>query len=105
MHYYIISLKHTSKGDSALTLWRLDGKGYCWYSDWAGRYLKEDTENRIDEQNVSVEVDTTNPLFEKTTYDGEERWVLPNTKSVREKLGLDSKLMKAKKYATCFMSF
>lgn len=31
--YYIVSLKHTSKADSAFTLWRPDSKGYCWYEN------------------------------------------------------------------------
>lgn len=36
IQYYIISLKHTSKGDTALTFWGEDGNGYTWHRDRAG---------------------------------------------------------------------
>jgi len=36
--YYIISLKHTQKGDKYITLWRTDNSGYCYAQDQAGQY-------------------------------------------------------------------
>lgn len=102
--YYIVSLKHTSRGDSAITLWRPDGNGYCWYQDWAGVYPTIES-NRADSLNVYVEKEIADPLFKQTTYDGENRMVLPNNSKVWDALNLNPKLMKAKKYKSCYMSF
>ena len=103
--YYIISLKHTSRADSAITLWRKNSGGYCWYQDWAGLYNDSDRPGRSDGENVFVEKDIADKLFKMTVYGGEVRMVLPNAVNVWNELELSPKVMKAKKYATCFMSF
>lgn len=36
--FYILSLKHTKGGDSQLTWWRPDSRGYCWSLTHAGLY-------------------------------------------------------------------
>lgn len=102
--YYIVSLKHTSRGDSAITLWRHNGSGYCWYRDWAGVYSEINPLN-ADSLNIFVDKEIADPLFKQTTYDGENRMVLPNMPGVWAALNLNPKLMKAKKCRSCFMSF
>lgn len=36
--FYILALKHTRGGDSHLTWWRADSRGYCWSLTHAGLY-------------------------------------------------------------------
>lgn len=105
--YYIISLKHTSIEDSALTLWRRGNKGYCWYKDWAGIYSEEEAEsatNHTHPDNVCVPVEVADKLFVTVLYDGEQRLVLPNRDYVWAELNLEHRLMKEAKYRTCYMS-
>ncbi len=48
--YYIISLKHTSKGDTALTFWCANGSGYTWHRDRAGVYTAQELKGRTSEE-------------------------------------------------------
>jgi hypothetical protein len=96
--YYIVSLKHTSKGDTALTLWRHNSNGYCWYREWAGVYKEEEKGVIENFENVFVEKEKADSLFALTyPYDDEERTILPNLPEVLQALGLDEKKMKPKK--------
>lgn len=101
--YYIISLKHTARKDSAFTLWRPDCKGYCWYKAWAGLYLAEDFPDSPDKSSVFVETEKADLLFKEVLYDGETRIVLPNNEAVRSELGIDFNLLDKRIGRTCYM--
>ncbi|MFZ6813592.1 hypothetical protein ACO0K3_03925 [Undibacterium sp. Rencai35W] len=38
--FYIVSVKHTSRLDKYITLWRPDDKGYCYRTEVAGKYTE-----------------------------------------------------------------
>ena len=102
--YYIVSIKHTSKGDSALTLWGHDSAGYTFYEPTAGIYTDEDKEMAND-VNVFVDKEIADKLWAKTMYDGKLRHVLRNNEMTRLTLGIDNKLMLPLKYKSHIMSF
>jgi hypothetical protein len=103
MEYYIVSLKWTSKADSALTLYRHESNGYCWRKDWAGVFGEE--AKTKDDLTVAISKEIADPLFVKTIYDGEEIMVLPNNKKTLQTLDINSSKMRPKKYRNCFMSY
>jgi hypothetical protein len=39
--FYIVSVKHTKREDKYITLWRPDDKGYCYRTEFAGKYSAE----------------------------------------------------------------
>lgn len=104
--YYIVSVKHTSAGDAALTFFCADNCGYTWHKKRAGLYSKEDAERfGGDEWNVQVEKEKVDPFWMNALDFNDEYISVPNTATVRLHLGLSSKNMKPKKHASCRMTF
>lgn len=103
--YYIISLKHTSKGDTALTFWRANGGGYAWHRDGAGLYTEEEIKNKVTADNVAIEKEKVDPFWMNADDFGDKYIAVANTAAVRNALGITDKLMKPKKWATCRMAF
>lgn len=105
MEYYIISLKHTSKGDAALTFWGANGSGYTWSKNRAGIYPEEVIHQYTSEDNWAVPVEKVDPFW-MNAVDYEDKYVsVPNTPQVCHQLGIPQSPMKPKKYATCRMAF
>lgn len=103
--YYIISIKHTSKGDTALTFWGANGSGYCWDRSRVGVYTEETLKGRIDSLNVAVEKEKVDPFW-MNAVDFSDKYVsVANTPPVRHAIGITDKLMKPKKDAGCRMAF
>lgn len=103
--YYVISLKHTSKGDTALTFWCANGGGYTWHRDRAGLYTEEEAKKCISSDNVMVEKEKVDPFW-MNAVDFSDRYIsVANTLQVRHALGISDKEMKPKKYAGCRMQF
>lgn len=107
MEYYIVSLKHTSKGDTALTLWGPNNAGYTRHKFNAGVYTQEEADTfKGDTGNVPVLKSDADKLFLVAYDTPRERFVaLPNDPSVLIRLGLDSSAMKLMKCKTCNMKF
>lgn len=103
--YYIISLKHTSKGDAALTFWGPNGGGYTWHRDRAGVYNEDVVDRYTSEDNVKVEKGNVDPFWMNAVDYGDKYISVANTPGVRRELGFSDRLMKPKKYATCRMAF
>lgn len=99
--YYIISLKWTSLADSWLTLWKEDSRGYTWQKEKAGVYNEEERATFTHDDQIPVEKETVDTLFVKAITEGETILVLPNNPEVCEKLGLNRRKMRPKKYKTC----
>lgn len=82
--YIVLSLKHTRRRHTAITLWRPDDKGYCWKVESAGIY----EESRVLEHlgyynsgcsNIAVPADLARKLSREVEYDTKEYGVcLPN---------------------------
>lgn len=105
MEYYIVSIKHTSKGDTALTFWCANGNGYTWHRDRAGVYTEEEAKECISADNIMVEKEKVDPFW-MNAIDYNDKYIsVPNNPTVRHQLGLSDKLMKPKKYAGCRMTF
>jgi hypothetical protein len=83
MKYYIVSLKHTSKKDKYLTLWRPDNKGYCWPMSLAGVYEDYEPGYHNDEGNTPV---PPGALWKFIIYDEEHRPCIKNCKASREEV-------------------
>lgn len=105
MEYYIISLKHTSKGDAALTFWRANGKGYTLDKDTTGIYTEEQIQQLVDAFNVAVPKDKVDPFWMRALDYNDEYISVPNQPTVHAHLGISSHLMRPKKYAVCKMVF
>lgn len=104
--YYIVSIKHTSKGDTALTLWGPNNAGYFWDKSMAGVYTEAQAAKfKGDENNIPVPMDAADSLFLPATDFGDKYTALPNNATTRTILGLSDRLMKEKKYANCRMKF
>lgn len=103
--YYIASLKWTHKKDDAITLWRANGAGYCWFQEWAGVYGEEKAKE-LDGQDSSVMIETkeADKLMRVARYEGKDRIVLPNTPEVRQVLNLPLKKFDAYSQS-CFLHF
>lgn len=105
MEYYIVSLKHTSKGDSALTFWRANGMGYTYHKDSAGVYSEAELEGSVSADNVAVLKSKVDPFW-RNAIDFDDKFIaVPNTPNVLHQLGLSDKLMKPKKFKMCRMIF
>jgi hypothetical protein len=106
--YYLISLKHTSKGDSALTFWCADGCGYTWHKDRAGLYSEEEVIKCECEDSVRVEKSLVDPFW-MNAIDYSDKYVsVPNNAQVLHALGIEKAAkiyMKPKKFAGCRMQF
>jgi hypothetical protein len=106
--FYLISLKHTSKADTALTFWGADGSGYCWGKDRAGVYDEEGVK-----KHCSSSMPDTVPIpkeevdkWWREANDFQDRYTaVPNNQDVQYALRLNVSLMKPKMYATCRMIF
>ena len=86
--YYIISAKHTHVRDKWISFWRPDGKGYCWFKEWAGLYddAGDETDRRHGE--IHVEAEVVDHLWIKINYEGTERFVILNTPDNRSALDI-----------------
>lgn len=104
--YYIVSIKHTSKSDTALTLWGANNAGYFWNKSMAGIYSEEEIKSfKGDHDNVPVSKEDADKLFLPAKDFGDLYISLPNDITVRTILGLTDKHMKPAKYASCRMKF
>ena len=103
--YYIISLKHTSKGDSALTFFGPDNNGYTWHKKRAGLYTEEEVDRFTSDENPKVEQSLVDQFWMNAKDFGDEFISVPNNKTVLQVLGLNEKYMKPKKFAGCRMVF
>lgn len=103
--YYIVSLKHTSKGDTALTFWGANRSGYTWNRDRVGLYSKEEALMIQTDDNVPVLKESIDQFWMNAKDFGDEYISCPNNKTVLQVCGLSEKYMKAKKFYTCKMVF
>lgn len=104
--YYIVSLRHTSKGDTALTLWGHNHAGYVYNQSRAGIYTEEEAhEFKNDKENVPVDKEKADKLFLPANDFNDKFVALPNDTTVRTILGLSTDPMKPAKYKTCKMIF
>ena len=102
--YYIISLRHTHKKDSAITFYRSKRAGYCWFQEWAGIYEKDEAEAIEDfEHTIKVSAAAANKFMVVTRYEGVDRLILPNTPEVRAALKLPFKRFAAH-HRSCHMA-
>jgi len=103
--FYIVSLKHTSKADTALTLWGANRSGYVWCKYRAGVYTEAEAEKLRSDDNVPVEKNIAD-LFFLPGHDYEQNFVaLPNDIFVRKALGLTTAHMKNVRCASCHIEF
>lgn len=105
MEYYIISLKHTSKGDTALTFWGKNGSGYTWNKERAGVYTEAEANECKSEENVPVLKEKVDPFWMRAVDFSDEYISVPNSAPVLSRLGLTNRIMKPKKFASCRMVF
>jgi len=107
MEYYIVSIKHTSKADTALTLWGSNYCGYCYHKKNAGIYSREqvDKDFKNDPENVPILKEEADKLFLPADDYNDHFIALPNDTTVRAILKLDTKHMKPAKYKSCKMIF
>lgn len=105
MEYYIISLKHTSKGDTALLFFGPNNRGYTYNRDSAGRYSYEDAKKYSSEDSPMVECEKVDPFWMNAVDFGDKFIAVANTPAVRKAIGISDRLMKPKKYAGCRMAF
>ncbi len=103
--YYIISLKHTSKGDAALTFWGANGAGYTWGKQRAGLYAESVVKNYTSTDSIAVPQEEVDKFWMNALDFDDEYISVPNNPTVLHHLKLDQNLMKPKKYATCRMVF
>lgn len=103
--YYIVSLKHTSKGDTALTFWGENGNGYTWSKQRAGLYTEDEANKHSTFENVPVPKQVVDKFW-MNALDFNDAYVsIPNNPTVLYHLGLSDKFMKPKKFAGCRMVF
>ncbi len=103
--YYVVSLKHTSKADTALTLWRPNRAGYTWDVRGAGVYTDDDRPAIETDENVFIDKDLADKFALNGNDYGDKFFALPNDLTVRAYLYLDEKKMKPAKAKTCKMVF
>lgn len=106
MEYYIVSTKHTSKADTALTLWGPNNAGYVYDKSRAGVYTQAQADTfKGDDENIPVSKEKADKLF-LPAKDFNDRFVaLPNDTTVRTVLGITTTSMKPAKYKSCKMIF
>lgn len=85
--YYIISLKWTNKNDKWITLWRHNRAGYAWFVSMAGKYTKEEAGKKTTTVTI-ISTDAAYKYLESVNYEGNPQHVLPNSKEVRDLLGI-----------------
>lgn len=84
--YYIISLKHTSKQEKWITLWRPNNAGYCYAKKDAGIYQEiEDGYHNHEGDSLPVETHKLDGYFIPHEYLGES---IPNCKQVWDAFNL-----------------
>jgi hypothetical protein len=103
--FYIVSLKHTSKGDTALTFWGKDGAGYTWHRDRAGLYNQEEARSYSSTDNVPVPREDVDKWWMNAQDFGDKYVSVPNNPTILQIFGLSDKFMKPKKYKSCKMIF
>lgn len=86
--YYIISLCHTHKNDSSITLWRPSNAGYCYSQGCAGKYDSIQEGYHDSEGNMPVRCIELDKLFIEMELDGEIKKVIPNHGLVHRALGV-----------------
>lgn len=90
--YIVISLKHTRRGDKAVTLWRPNDRGYCWRLEWAGRYPEQQVLGHLGYynsgcSNIAVPAELVEHLScEVECGDGESAICLPNNRDIWRQL-------------------
>lgn len=84
MKYLKLSLKWTHKNAEWLTFWKGNRSGYCWFKDWCGLYDIEEDDDHV--KHINSELIESDWI--EITYDGKKQLVLPNTPSMRKKLGI-----------------
>lgn len=104
MEYYIVSTKHTSKADTALTLWGPNHAGYTYDQRRAGVYNEKEADIEA-AGDVFVEKEKADKLFLPAKDYGDAFVALPNDTTVRTILGIPTKNMKPAKYKGCKMIF
>lgn len=101
--YYIVSLKRTHKKDSAITFWRPNSAGYCWFQEWAGVYGEEEaTQIEYGGTSVKIEVSEADLFMIVTSYEQKARVILPNILNIRFALNLPIEKMEAA-HRSCYM--
>jgi hypothetical protein len=104
--YYIVSAKHTSKGDTALTLWGHNYSGYTRHKQRAGVYTEEQIKAFTgDMDNIPVDKGEADKLFLPADDYNDHFIALPNDTTVRAILNVSTKGMKPAKYKSCKMIF
>lgn len=103
--YYIVSLKHTSKGDTALTFWGHNSRGYTWGKDNAGLYSKEELPSIQNEENVPVLKDEVDKFWLPGNDFNDEFISVPNNTTTQNALGLSTKFMKEVRFKSCRIKF
>jgi hypothetical protein len=104
--YYIVSAKHTSKADTALTLWGWNHAGYTYSKQRAGVYTEEEIKKfNGDIENIPVDKEEADKLFLPADDHNDYFIALPNDITVRAILNVSTKGMKAAKYKSCKMIF
>jgi len=88
MPYVLVSLKHTSKTDLFVTLWRKDNSGYQLSSEKAGVYKEIEEGYHNSESTLPVTVDAISKLFIDVNYDNRRQKMIPNCEAVWRELGL-----------------
>jgi hypothetical protein len=102
--YYIVSLKHTSKGDTALTFFGPNNCGYAWHRKNVGVY-GEEVHKYTDVDAVAVDKEQMDKFWMNALDFTDEYVSVPNNRTILQLFGLSEKYMKAKKFAGCRMVF
>lgn len=89
--FYIISLKHTAKGDEFLTLWRANNQGYCNAIQAAGRYEKPVPDYHDNEGNLPLMISGGPAVFLDYGIDPEGGLCIRNNPGNRKILKIDFK--------------
>lgn len=89
MGFYIISLRHTNKKDSYMTLWRPEDKGYCYAKEHAGIYdvPKKGYHDNEDNMPISIDCDLFMTVFD-VMDNGKAVRRIPNCKAVWDQIGV-----------------
>jgi hypothetical protein len=89
--YYIISLKHTRKGEKCIAFWRPNNQGYCILAALAGQYETPVKDYHDSEDNIPVQIKEVEKLLKPDPFSsGPKRFlILPNTPSNHKILGLE----------------
>lgn len=88
--FYIISLTHTVKSDSYITLWRPKNAGYCYTQEMAGLYQNPEKGYHDSDSNMPISEDKFNKIAIEFEYEDSGNIVhcLPNCVAVWKILGV-----------------